>query len=70
MPPMSVSNSLRNRLIGSGILAVGLLGILASPDLSETVNLVFSFVAGAAVGAGGALLITGEPLWSRTDGPT
>lgn len=58
-----MSESLRNRLFGGALVGVGVVGVLASPELSGGVQLIFSFAEGAALGAGGALLITGEPLW-------
>lgn len=59
-----MSDSLRNRLFGGALLGLGLVGVLASPDVSEGVEMVFSFAAGGALGAGAALVMTGEPLWA------
>lgn len=64
---IAMSDSLRNRLVGAGLLALGLAGVFASPELSEGLSMLFSFATGAALGAGGALLITGESLWESGD---
>lgn len=62
-----MSDSLYYRLIGLAILIPGFVWLYVSPDLSEGIDMLLAFLAGACLGAGGSLLVTGEPLWdSRT----
>jgi drug/metabolite transporter (DMT)-like permease len=54
----------RNRLLGALIFLVGLAGVWFVYGRSGTPGVVLSVFAGAALGMGGALLLTGRPLWN------
>ena len=56
-----VTSTSRNRLIG--VLA-GLAGVWFVYGRSGTPGAVLSVLAGAALGMGSALLLTGRPLWN------
>lgn len=63
-----MSPETRTRLIGLVLLLSGLAWVVVSPDISKGVDMLLAFLAGALLGGGGALLVTGEVLWSPGNG--
>jgi len=59
-----MTHETRNRVVGALIVLLGVGGLLLVPDVSEGVNLLLSFLSGACLGGGGALMTTGRPLWN------
>lgn len=58
-----MAETMRNRLIGALLLFAGFVGLGIVYQLSGTSDVILSFLAGAALGSGSAILITGKPLW-------
>jgi sugar phosphate permease len=53
----------KTRVLGIGIFLVGIVEILVVPSLSPAINMLLAFLSGVCLGAGGAIFVTGRPLW-------
>ena len=58
-----MDDTTRNRLIGTAIFLTGLAGLGVIHQFPGITGTVVSFLAGAALGMGSAVVITGRPLW-------
>ena len=59
-----MSASTRNRVLGIILLLAGLAGLWVPWKFSGTTAIIVSLLAGAGLGAGSALVVTGKPFWT------
>lgn len=61
-----MTDETRNRVIGAFIVLLGIAEMRFVPDISAGIDMLMAFLAGACLGLGGGLLVTGRPFWESS----